>query len=287
MGSFAEYWDLFGISIAASLLVAPVLAGVGALLQLRREAFLGVAVPQFAAAGVALALWLLPNFPALQTFFLEHGHPPMLYLLPFAAGAAFLALLAYGLRRSAPNPALLAGGFAFAGAISLVFLSRLPSGKNYADTMLLGDVLYLDLHDFGALAGVCLLGAAFLWLARRTLLVAAIDPEQAVALQLPLRRVLGLQPLVLGSVIGCGVMTLGPVLVFALLFLPPLAASAAARSLRQFLGLSLIFSLLTAALAWVPALMADLPYGPTAGVIAGLLWLGCAALRWRSSGIGG
>jgi len=286
MDDVAGYLELFGISIAASLLVAPVLAGVGALLQLRREAFLGVAVPQFAAAGVACALWLLPNFPALQQSFLEHGHPPMLYLLPFAAGAAFLALMAYGLRGGgAPHPALLAGGFAFAGALSLIFLSRQPSGANYAETMLRGDVLYLDVHDFGALAAVCALGAIYLVLARRTLLVGAIDAEQAVALQLPWRFVQGLQPLVLGSVIGCGVMTLGPVLVFALLFLPPLAASAAARNLRQFLSLSLIFSLLTAALAWVPALLADLPYGPAAGVIAGLLWLACHLLRRGSAGI--
>lgn len=282
----SDYVSLFGLSIAASLLVAPVLAAVGALLQLRREAFLGVAVPQFATAGVAFALWLLPSFPAMQASFLEHGHPPMLYLLPFAAGAAFLALLAYGLRGGGtPNPSLLAGGFAFAGALSLVFLSRSPSGANYAQTMLRGDVLFLDIHDFEALAAVCLLAAAFLWRARRTLLVGAIDPEQAVALHLPLRRVHGLQPLVLGSVIGCGVMTLGPVLVFSLLFLPPLAAAAVARNLRQFLGVSLALSLLTVVLAWVAAILADLPYGPTAGVIAGLLWLACQGLRRRSAGI--
>jgi zinc transport system permease protein len=283
---FLEYFDLLSLSIAASLLVAPIMAAVGALLQLRREAFIGVAVPQFATAGVAFALWLLPFFPSLQESFLEHGHPPLLYLLPFAAGAAFLALLAYGLRRQgAPNPSVLAGGFAFAIALSFALRSRSPIGANYAQTMLLGDVLYLDLHDFGALAAVCAVGGVFLFLARRTLLVGALDAEQAVALHLPLRRVHAFLPIVLASVIGCGVMTLGPILVFSLLFLPPLAAAAVARNLRLYLLLSVIFALLTVSLAWIAAIAVDLPYGPTAGVIAGLLWFACLALRRLAPGI--
>lgn len=286
MQIFLEYFDLLGLSIAASMLVAPILAAVGSLLQLRREAFIGVAVPQFATAGVALALWLLPFFPHLQESFLEHGHPPLLYLLPFAAGAAFLALLAYGLRRQgAPNPAVLAGGFAFAIALSFALRSRSPIGANYAETMLLGDVLYLDLHDFGALIAVCALGGAFLFQARRTLLVGAVDAEQAVALHLPLRRVHALLPIVLAAVIGCGVMTLGPILVFSLLFLPPLAAASVARSLRSYLLLSVLFALLTVALAWVAAIGADLPYGPTAGVIAGCWWFACMAWRRLAPGI--
>lgn len=286
MNLLREYLDLFGLSIAASLLVAPVLAAVGSLLHLRREAFLGVAVPQFATAGVALALLLMPLFPPVQASFLEHGHPPMLYLLPFAAGAAFLTLLVYGLRGgSTPNPALLAGGFAFAGALSFVFLSRSPTGANYAETMLRGDVLYLDQHDFGALVAVCVIGAGFLWWARRTLLVGAMDPEQATALHLPLRFVNGILPMILAGVIGCGVMTLGPILVFSLLFLPPLAAAAAARNLRQYLGLTVALSLLTVVLAWLAAILGNFPYGPAAGVISGLIWLGCLALRRGSPGI--
>jgi ABC-type Mn2+/Zn2+ transport system permease subunit len=275
-----DYLALFGLSLLASVIAAPVLALCGALLHLRREAFLGVAVPQFATAGVAAALWLLPSFPALHRSFLEHGHPPMLYLLPFAAGAACLTLLAYGMRASrAPAASQLAGGFALAGALAFVFLARAPSGANFAETVLRGEVLLLDQHDFQALAAVSAAGLAFLAAFRRTLLVGALDPEQAYALRLPLRAVNRSLPIVLGVGIGCGVMTLGPILVFALLFLPPLAAALLTRGLRGFLVVTVLLALLVVILAWPAAILADLPYGPTAGLLAGSFWLLAAATR--------
>lgn len=279
LGLFLEYWDLLALSMIASLVAAPALAAAGALLHLRREAFLGVAVPQFATAGVAFALWLLPAFPSVQEAFLEHGHPPMLYLLPFAAGAAFLTLAAYGLRRGRGSGALMAGGFALAGALNIALLSRLPARAGFAETLLRGDILMMDQHNFAALIAVAALGLAFLLAMRRTLLVGAVDPDQAVALGLPLRRVQAALPVALGALIGCGVMTVGPVLVFALLFLPPLAAAALARNLRQYLALTLAAALAAIVLAWPVAIGLDLPYGAAAGVLAGALWALAALAR--------
>lgn len=209
--SLGDYLSLFGLALAASLVAAPTLALSGALLHLRREAFLGIAVPQFAAAGVALALWLTPWFPAVQGFFLDHGHPPMLYLLLFAAGAAVLCLVGYGLGAARARGAALAGGFALAGAAALALLSHAPTGANFTETMMRGQVLLLDVHEFEALAAVSLLGLAFFARFRRALLVDALDPEQAHALGLPAAAVRRALPSVLGLVIGCGVMTLGPV----------------------------------------------------------------------------
>lgn len=285
MSDWRLYVDLLGLSILASLVAAPVLGLTGALLHLRREAFLGVAVPQFATAGVACALWAIPFFPAVQSAFLEHGHPPMLYLLPFAAGSAGLALAAYGARARARSAGgALAGGFALAGALTLAFLSAAPAGSNFAETLVSGEVLLLDLHNFEALAVAAALGLVFLVKWRRALLVAAVDPEQAHALGLPTRAAQRALPLVLGLVIGCGVMTVGPVLVFTLLFLPPLAAASLARGLRAYLAWALAIALATVVLAWPLALL-GLPYGPAAGLIAGAFWLGsslCARLRRRA-----
>lgn len=281
--TFAEFFSLFGLSVAASLIAAPVLALCGSLLHLRREAFLGVAVPQFAAAGVALGLWLMPSLPSVQQSFLEHGHPPMLYLLPFAAGAAIAALAGYGMRaaRSGAGGQALAGGFALASALTLALLADAPSGANFAATMMRGEVLQLDIHDFEALAGVALLAVLFFHRYRHALLVDAVDPEQAFALGLPTGRARRLLPPVLGAVIGCGVMTLGPILVFALLFLPPLAAAAWARGLRSYLTASVVCALLATTAAWPLAIEADLPYGPAAGLTAGACWLLARIVRRR------
>lgn len=279
--TFADFITLFGLSVAASLIAAPVLALCGGLLHLRREAFLGVAVPQFAAAGVALGLWLMPSIDAVQRSFLAHGHPPLLYLLPFAAGAAILALVGYGLRgaRSGSGGQALAGGFALAGALTLMLLSSAPSGAKFAETMMLGEVLMLDIHDFEALAGVSLLAMVFFHRFRRALLVDAVDPEQAFALGLPTRGARRLLPPVLGAVIGCGVMTLGPILVFALLFLPPLAAAACARGLRAYLVTTVSCALIAVVAAWFLVFTFDLPYGPAAGLAAGACWFLARLIR--------
>jgi len=273
---FGLYWELFGLSFLASLVVGVVLPLVGALIFLRKEAFLGIAVPQFAAAGLALGLLLLPWFPTMSAYFLDHGHPPMSYLLPFAAGAAFLALVGFSLlrRRSQHSGAMLAGAFATASALSILFLTRAPSGANLANTVMRGEVLLLDVHGLQVLAVVCFLCLLFLILFRRTLLATAFDRDQALALALPVHAVEMLQFILVGITIGAGVMTVGPVLVFGLLFLPPLAARALARTLSGFLLWVLAIGLLAVLLAWPLSLEFDWPYGPAAvcvGALAAIL----------------
>ena len=284
MSDFELYYELFGLSFWASLAVGAVLPLVGALLFLRREAFLGVAVPQFSAAGLAGGLWLLPLFPAATAEFLEHGHPPMLYMLPFASGGALLALAAFGRPaggRPAPAPeGRLAGGFALAVALELVFLARAPAGANLAETLLRGEILLLDIHGFEALLATTLAVLMFLVACRRTVLLSAFDPEQSAALGQPRVAIERGLLLATGLAVGAGVMTVGPVLVFGLLFLPPLAARALAPRLGAFLTLVLVFGLLSVLLAWPASLLLDLPYGPAVALMAAVTW-GVAELARR------
>ncbi len=268
--NFGLYRELFGLSFLASLVVGIVLPLVGALMFLRKEAFLGIAVPQFAAAGLALGLLFLPWFPAMSAYFLDHGHPPMGYLLPFAAGAAVLALFLFSLmrRRGGHSGALLAASFATASALGILFLNASPAGANMADTVMRGEVLLLDVHGLEVLAGVCLIGLLFLIFCRRTLLVTAFDRDQAVALGRRVAIVETYQFLLLGIMIGAGVMTVGPILVFGLLFLPPLASRATATTLAGFLRGVLWAGLVSVLLAWPLSLQLDWPYGPAAVCVA-------------------
>lgn len=269
---FPLYRELFGLSFLASLVVGLVLPLVGALMDLRKEAFLGIAVPQFAAAGVALGLFLLPSFPPLVEYFLDHGHPPMAYLLPFAGGAAVLCLFAFSLMRRGNGraDAHLAGAFALASALALLFLSKSPAGKNLADTLMRGEILLLDIHGLEVLATACLGCLVFLVLMRRVLIAVAFDRDQAVSLGMPIRRAETLQFLLLGIVIGAGVMTVGPILVYGLLFLPPLAARQLATGLASFLRLVVVAGLVAVLAAWPISLAWDWPYGPSAVCVAGV-----------------
>ncbi|MDP7062043.1 MAG: metal ABC transporter permease [Planctomycetota bacterium] len=273
---FGLYWELFATSFLASVVVGVVMPQVGGLMYLRRESFLGIAVPQFAAAGVALGLFFLPGFPTLQERFLDHGHPPLDYLLVFAAGAACVSMLLFSivLKRQLGEPgALLAGAFATAAALAILFLDGSPAGNNLAETVLRGAVLLLDEHGLWLLTGVCLLTVVFIVAARRTLLAIAFDRDNAIAMRLPVAPMELAQMLLFGLAIGGGVMTVGPVLVFGLLFLPPLAASCLAHGLRSFQILLSIFGFFAVMAAWPLSIELDLPYGPSAVVSATALTL--------------
>ena len=265
------WWEMVREGVLASLAVGIVLPLVGALMYLRRSAFLGVAVPQFSAAGLALGLWLMPRFSRVYEAFLEHGHPPMLYLFAFAVGSAAAALWFFGrLATRSPHShadARLAAGFAVATALALLFLDAGPAAAPLAETILRGEILLLDSHGLAYLAAVLAVVLAGLIRWRKPCLLLAIDAAAATALGHSVPRLEQLQILLVGLAVGGGVMTVGPVLVFGLLFLPPLAARMVARRMRSFLVHVVAVGSGSVILAWPVSLALDAPYGPVPVVL--------------------
>ena len=97
--SFSQAWEFFHWSILAIMVAGVTLPVIGAWLFVRRTSFHGLALPQFAASGVALGFLLLPWFVA-QGFFgglpLEDvaadTHSALNYHLSFAALGTFVGL---------------------------------------------------------------------------------------------------------------------------------------------------------------------------------------------------
>lgn len=270
-------WELYRYPLVASVFAGLVLPAVGSLLVLRRNVFLGVAVPQFAYAGLTLCLLLLPWFPWAWRDFLEHGHPPMVLMLGFACAAAGAALVFFA-RLQARDPgrggeSRLAAGFAFASSLALLFLASGPLGENQARSILRGEVLTLDGHGLVILLVVDALVLAGLLHRRRPFLLFAFDRDGAVAQGFSAAANERSFMLLVGLAIGGGVITLGPILVFGLLFLPPLAARQVAGNLRSFFLHASLAGLLAVLLAWPVSFFLDEPYGPAAVVLGGLLLL--------------
>lgn len=276
IAQFFSDLELFRHGFFASLVLGAVLPLVGTVLFLRRSAFLGVAVPQFSAAGLALGLLALPWFSGPWAEYLEHGHPPTWYLFVFTASAALAALLVFArieaASRRGGSEARLAAGFVLASALALVFLSASAVGPQFLEAYLRGgQILLVDSHGLEIGAGVFALVLLGLWALRRPVLLIAFDPDAAVAFGLPVARYEASLLLLLGLAIAGGVMTAGPVLVFGLLFLPPLAARQVAGSIPGFLVLSVLVSLLSVLGAWPVSLYCNQPYGPGAVLLASLL----------------
>ena len=285
-------WELFHFAILSALFAGLVCPLVGAFLLVRRTGFYGVTLPQFAACGVAFGYALLPWWLAhvglgghsLETA-LESPHALRNYslawggLFTFGALAAFLTL---GRRRPELESARLAAGFAIATAVTILFAQRAPTGREFIEQLLRGEILTVDVHEFETLAvayGVVLI--LFL-LCHRDLLLVSFDPDTARVLGKPVARWEALLLLLTGLTVSAGALIVGPVVLFGLLVLPPLAAQGLARSMRGFYlwaaGLGVAGS--TGGLA--VSFSMDWPLGPAVCAVAacelGLAWAAARVL---------
>jgi ABC-type Mn2+/Zn2+ transport system permease subunit len=279
LSDIAFWWSLLREGIIASIAAGVVIPLVGALLFMRRSALLGLAVPQFSAAGLAFGLFLLPLFPAIEQEFLDHGHPPMLYSLAFAAVFAALSLSGFAALSSRfreYKQAATAAGFSLALAVTVLLLNAAPAGAQLADSLLRGEIILLDAHGMYSLLAVCLIVLVMLVILWRWLLLVAFDPEQAVVLGHSVIGAERWQVVLIGIAVGGGVVTIGPMLVFALLFLPPLFAVSGKAGVLPYLRRTIGLSLFSVLASWPISIELDMPYGSAASLVclfSGLLWL--------------
>ncbi len=284
-------WELFHYAILAALVAGLVAPVVGCFLLVRRTGFHGVTLPQFAAAGVAFGFAILPwwidrvGLAGLEyAEAIESPHALKNYLLAWAAVATFggLGLLALLAGRKATETARVAAGFALASALTILFALASPTGSEYIDTLLRGEILAIDRHDYEVLAiAYGLVGLAIIrW--RHDLLIVSYDPETARVLSRGVLRHEGLLLLLTGITVSVGVLIVGPVVLFGLLVLPPLAARGFASSMASYLTVSAVLGILSAAGGIFVSFRFDWPLGPAVVVVAGLLLIpGFVAAKLR------
>ena len=274
-------WDLivelFGFSLTAALLAGMVCPLVGCFLYVRRTSFYGIALPQFAAAGVAFGFAVMPWWVAhigiadldLETA-LEDTHEAINYHLAWAAVFTFgaLGVLALLGRRGGSEVSRVAGAFAIASAATVLFAHSSPTGETYVQELLRGEILAIGLHELETIAVV--LGVTFLcivWL-HRDLTLVSYDRESALVMG---KRVVSLELLLLGLTgltVSAGTLTVGPIVLFGLLVLPPIAAHSVARSMISFFFIASACGVFAVVLGTWASFQFDWPLGPAVVVAA-------------------
>lgn len=289
--TWAERLDLFGASIAAALIAGLVCPLVGVFLHLRRTSFYGIALPQFATAGVVFGFVLLPWWVATiglsdltPATALSDAHAARNYHFAWAAAFTFAALGALLLlgRRAGSEVGRMAAAYAIATAATFLLGRFSAVGKGHVDELLRGELILIGIHGLetvAAVLGLVLLGIAWFW---RDLLVVSFDPEAARVLE---KRVTGFEALLVlltGVTVSVGTMTFGPTMLFGLLVLPPLAARPFARSMPAFLTISSAIGVVAVLVGTWVTFEFDLPLGPAivaAAACALLLGLGARSAR--------
>jgi len=254
--SYLLFPALLGTAILG--LVCPL---IGSYLILRRTVFLGLTLPQIAAAGVSFTFWLQ------QTGFLpqwqqgERGIGMIGSLLFTFLGMGLLGYLEQ--RRKGIAEGRLAAAYALAGALTILFIVFNPAGQIEVLNLLKGEVIALSKGELRLLATVFGLVLVGMLLFRREFLLTSFDRDLAFLLKG--RQIIWdvLLYLLAGVSIAFGVIMAGPLLLFGFLVLPALAARPLVNNMSSFLWLSSLLGLAMAVFGFYSSVRLDLPLGPT------------------------
>ena len=257
-------------ALTASVLVGFVCPLVGVYFVLRRMIFLGVALPQLSAAGVAAA-FLLSSVAGVH----RHGLPgeralAMVGSLGFAF-TGLLVLAALERRGRETLEARIGVTYAFAAAASILFVSVDPYGEAEMTHLLRGDVVTTTAANLRLLAAVSGAVVAALFAFRKDLLLVSFDRDMATVLGKRVALWDALLYLLIGVTISVGVMTAGPLVTFGFLVIPPLAARLVTRHMVSFSLLAAAIGGLTAFAGFYFSYRYDLPLGATDVVLASLV----------------
>jgi ABC-type Mn2+/Zn2+ transport system permease subunit len=234
---------------------------IGSYLILRRTVFLGLTLPQIAAAGVSFTFWLqqtgvLPHW--------EHGERGIGMIGSLAFTFLGMGLLGYLEQRGKGlTEGRLAAAYAFAGALTILFIVFNPAGQIEVLNLLKGEVIALSKGELRLLATVFSLVLVGMLLFRREFLLTSFDRDLAFLLKG--RQIIWdiLLYLLAGVSIAVGVILAGPLLLFGFLVLPALAARPLVNSMTSFLWLSSALGLVMAFFGFYSSVRLDLPLGPT------------------------
>ena len=265
-------------ALVGSILVGLVCPLVGVYFVLRRMIFLGVALPQLSAAGVAFA-FLLKSMAGVH----QHGESGERVLAMIGSlGFAFVGLIVLAALERQGRETLEARigiAYAFAASASILFVAADPYGEAEMTHLLKGDIVTTTATSLRLLAGVLGAVAVALLALRKEFLLVSFDRDMAVVLGKRAALWDTVLYLLIGTTISFGVMTAGPLVTFGFLVAPPLTARFITRHMLTFSVVAAAFGAVTAFVGFSVAYRFDLPLGPTDVALAILVLLLVGALR--------
>lgn len=267
-----------------SVVVGFVCPLVGVYFVLRRLVFWGVALPQVSASGIAFAFML----QGLGLNFMAGGeagerHLAIIGAVVFTVGT-ILVLAALERRGAGLSEGRIGALYALAWATSILFVAWNAAGETEMLGLLKGEIVSISESDFHMMLDVFAALAAAMFLFQREFTLVSYDRDMAVTLG---RNALAwdlLLYLIIGLTISLGVMTVGPLVIFGFLVIPPLAALPWARGMTS---LSLIASGLggfSAFAGFYVSYTRDLPLGPVVICIACAVYAASSAARLIAAG---
>jgi ABC-type Mn2+/Zn2+ transport system permease subunit len=272
-------------ALIGSVLVGCLCPLVGVYFVLRRMIFLGVALPQVSAAGIALAFLVHRMFVGQHQHFMP-SERWLAILGSLSCTLAGLLVLAALSRHRDMVEARIGVTYAIAAAATILFLALDPAAEAHMVNLLKGDILATTGPSLTLMAGV--FGAVVLLLLafRKEFLLVSFDRDLAVVFGKHVGLWDSLLYLMIGVTISLGVMTAGPMVTFGFLVIPPLTARMITRRMLTFSLTAAGLGAMTAFAGFYCAYRLDLPLGPAEVALASLVLAIVAITRGLSRGLG-
>lgn len=258
MNTIIELLQLIFIqrALIAGLLLA-ILAGViGTLTLIKKTSFYGDAIAHSSLAGVAigLAFGVYPLFTA------------MIY-------STIVALLLPSIKKklSLSLDNVLGIILPFSMGLGILIFSLLPGYQPDMMSFLFGNILTITQNEVYLIIGIFVAFTVVFVKFLPQLLITALDEEYATISGLKVKLLQIIYEIILTLTIVAGVKLLGVILINALLIIPASAAKNVAKSLKSWLILSPILSILTVICGIFFAAILNTPPGATIAVFAGVL----------------
>lgn len=274
METLKEIFDpefLLRNSVYISLLIGFVCPLVGVYLILRRLVFMAVALPQVSSCGIAFAFalhgWhMIPHLEESNESGLALAGASVFTL------ATILALSFFEQRRRGSVEGRIGTAYVVSGAFSILLLLKNPYGQHGLLERLRGEIIAVSNLDLILTGVIFAVIVAVLILYQKELLLISYDREMAITLGKKAIVWDGTLFLVIGVTISLTVLSVGPLVTFGFLILPPLIARGFARTMKQFsIAASVVGGISSIVGFWI-AYRWDLPVGPTDVALLGALY---------------
>jgi len=265
-------------ALVGSVLVGLVCPLVGVYFVLRRMVFLGVALPQVSAAGIAC------SFLGYRLIVGPHTHGESGERTIALVGSLAFTLLALlflaALERARQSVEVRIGVvYAMAAAATILFLAADPYAEAHLVSILKGDILATTGNSLSLIATVLSAVVVALLVFRRELLLVSFDRDMAAVMGFRVRLWDTLLYLLIGITISLGVMTAGPVVTFGFLLVPAVTVRLFARRMLTFSIASALLGAATSFVGFACAYRFDLPLGPAEVAVASVVLFAAAAGR--------
>ena len=260
-------------ALYGSIVVGFVCPLVGVYFLLRRLVFWGVALPQVSAAGISFA-FLLQGL-GLNLFAGGEAQEKHLAIIGsfLLTVLAILFLAALERREEGLSEGRIGALFALASASSILFVAWNAAGETEMLGLLKGEIVSISERDFHAMLDIFGLITLAMFIFQREFLLVSYDRDMAVTLGRKVMLWDILLYLIVGVTISLGVMTVGPLVIFGFLVIPPMAALPWARGIMSFSLIASLLGGLSAFAGFYLSYVYDLPLGPVIVSVASVVLL--------------